>query len=87
MKLPSTDFESVFFTSHQLAPRCTQKQSPFHLLQLEPITICTAPQSAVRDSGTKYHHLYPQKLTIAPRMVTVDRQTGLVRIPPALSRA
>jgi hypothetical protein len=43
-----------------------------------------AAQSAARDSGTKYHHLYPRKLTIATQMVRVDRQTGLLRIPPAL---
>ena len=55
------DFESVFSTSHQLAPRRTQKQKPSLLLWLGPIAICMPPQSAARDSGTKYHHLYPQK--------------------------
>jgi hypothetical protein len=58
------DFESVFCTSHQLAPWRTQKQKP-SLLLLGPITICMPAQGAARDSGTKYHHLYPQKLTIA----------------------
>ena len=84
MELPPTDFESVFFTSHQLAPWRTQKQKPSLLLWLGLVAICTPTQSAARDSGTKYHHLYPQKLTIARRMVRVDRQTGLLRIPPAL---
>jgi hypothetical protein len=60
-RLPSADFESVFFISHQLAQWRTQKQKPSLLLWLGPIAICTPPQSAARDSGTKYHHLYPQK--------------------------
>jgi hypothetical protein len=55
------DFESVFFTSHQIAPRCTQKQKPSLLLWLGAIAICMPPQSAAQDPGTKYHHLYPQK--------------------------
>ena len=55
------DFESVFCTSHQLAPWRTQKQNPSPLLWLGPFTICTPAQSAAPDSGTKYHHLYPRK--------------------------
>jgi hypothetical protein len=33
------------------------------------IAICMPPQSAARDSGTKYHHLYPRKPTIARQNV------------------
>ena len=79
VRLPSSeddyaepDFESVFSTSHRLAPWRTQKQKPFLLLWLRLLAICMPPQSAARDSGTKYHHLYPQKLTLPGQMVRVS---------------
>jgi hypothetical protein len=81
------DFESVFSTSHQLAPRCTRKQKPSQLLWLGPVTICMPLQRAARHSGTKYHHLYPQKPDDRSPKIRVDRYTSVFWILPAPVRA
>jgi hypothetical protein len=79
------DFESVFCN---IAPTFILMHS-----EAEPLSFVTVAANYDMHAGAKALHripeqsittCIPEKLTIATQMVRVYRQTGLLRIPPAL---